>query len=84
MRNFTIIEPIIILALGLAVAGIASRYHSRTHELSKICILRNPFSGAFGLILDLSIKLVQLVHSAFYEGQYFKIRNCGHPLFLPV
>lgn len=39
-------------------------------------LLRNPFSGAFGLnIDDLSIKLVQLTPSAFYERQYFKIKE---------
>lgn len=39
-------------------------------------LLRNPFSGAFGLdIGDLSIKLVQLAPSAFYERQYFKIKE---------
>ncbi|MEK7131707.1 MAG: pilus assembly protein PilM [Patescibacteria group bacterium] len=39
-------------------------------------LLRNPFSGAFGLdIGDLSIKLVQLTPSAFYERQYFKIKE---------
>lgn len=39
-------------------------------------LLRNPFSGAFGLdIGDLSIKLVQLDSSPFYERQYFKIKE---------
>ncbi len=39
-------------------------------------LLRNPFSDAFGLdIGDLSIKLVQLAPSAFYERQYFKIKE---------
>ncbi len=39
-------------------------------------ILRNPFADAFGLdIGDLSIKLVQLKHSPFYQGQYFKIKE---------
>jgi Tfp pilus assembly PilM family ATPase len=39
-------------------------------------LLRSPFSGAFGLdIGDLSIKLVQLIPSAFYERQYFKIKE---------
>lgn len=39
-------------------------------------LLQNPFSGAFGLdIGDLSIKLVQLAPSAFYERQYFKIKE---------
>ena len=39
-------------------------------------LLRNPFSGAFGLdIGDLSIKLVQLAPSTFYERQYFKIKE---------
>ncbi len=39
-------------------------------------LLNNPFSGAFGLnIGDLSIKLVQLTPSAFYERQYFKIKE---------
>jgi type IV pilus assembly protein PilM len=39
-------------------------------------LLRSPFSGAFGLdIGDLSIKLVQLAPSAFYERQYFKIKE---------
>ena len=39
-------------------------------------LLRNPFPGAFGLnIGDLSIKLVQLAPSAFYERQYFKIKE---------
>lgn len=39
-------------------------------------LLRNPFSGAFGLdIGDLSLKLVQLAPSAFYERQYFKIKE---------
>ena len=47
-------------------------------------LLRNPFSGAFGLdIGDLSIKLVQLVHSAFYEGQYFKIKELRSPSLPP-
>ena len=39
-------------------------------------LLRNPFAGALGLdIGDLSIKLVQLTSSAFYERQYFKIKE---------
>lgn len=39
-------------------------------------LLRNPFSGAFGLeIGDLSLKLVQLSSSPFYERQYFKIKE---------
>ncbi len=39
-------------------------------------LLRNPFAGAFGLnISDLSIKLVWLTSSAFYERQYFKIKE---------
>lgn len=39
-------------------------------------LLRNPFSGAFGLdIGDLSIKLVQLAPSAFYQREYFKIKE---------
>lgn len=39
-------------------------------------LLRNPFPGAFGLSIgDLSIKLVQLAPSAFYERQYFKIKE---------
>lgn len=38
--------------------------------------LQNPFSDAFGInIGDLSIKLVQLTPSAFYEKQYFKIKE---------
>jgi len=39
-------------------------------------LLRSPFPGAFGLeIGDLSLKLVQLSHSAFYERQYLKIKE---------
>lgn len=39
-------------------------------------LLRSPFSDAFGLdIGDLSIKLVQLAPSAFYQGQYYKIKE---------
>ncbi|HSR89403.1 MAG TPA: pilus assembly protein PilM [Candidatus Udaeobacter sp.] len=38
--------------------------------------LQNPFSDAFGInIGDLSIKLVQLAPSPFYQKQYFKIRD---------
>ncbi len=39
-------------------------------------LLRNPFADAFGLnIGDLSIKLVQLAPSAFYERRCFKIKE---------
>lgn len=39
-------------------------------------LLRNPFADAFGInIGDLSIKLVQLEPSAFYQRQYFKIKE---------
>ena len=39
-------------------------------------LLRNPFSDAFGLdIGDLSIKLVQLTPSSFYESRHFKIKE---------
>jgi len=39
-------------------------------------LLRNPFAGAFGLdIGDLSIKLVQLSPSAFFERPYYNIKE---------
>lgn len=39
-------------------------------------LLRNPFSDAFGLnIGDLSIKLVQLVPTTFYQSRSFKIKE---------
>lgn len=39
-------------------------------------LLRNPFANAFGLnIGDLSIKLVQLIPTAFYLGHRFKIKE---------